>query len=396
MPSIGLVLGGGGARGAYEAGVLRHIADHVPPCADRRGHFDVVVGTSAGAINGAWMAAQATEPGHRAHQLATMWEGLEFEQVFRVRTRDLLRLPRGLLGLGGDVALVDTSPLRRMVRERIPWPAIDGALASGDLRAFAVTATELATSRNIVFIHGRDVDVRVWDSPNPYIRPRPAVIGPEHILASAAIPLLFPPVQVGDRFFVDGGLGQQTPLRPALRLGVDRVLVISLRKNLAVGEGEEVACCRSGEPPTWAQVLGKTMNSVLLDTAGHEVERVHRWNRMLDWGEREFGPGYGEQIAAFLASERGAPTRRVEPLLISPSVDLGEMALRHVRSRDLSPTGLLIRLAVRGLARSGSSSENDALSYLLFDRGFLAEILALGERDAAAHHDQLVELFAGG
>jgi NTE family protein len=214
------------------------------------------------------------------------------------------------------------------------------------------------------------------------------------VQASATIPLLFPPTQVGDRYYVDGGLGQQTPLRPALRLGVDRVLVISLRKTLAVGEGEEVACCRAGEPPTWAQVLGKTMNSVLLDTAGHDVERLRRWNRMIDWGERQYGPDFPERLSGFLAEERGAAQRRVQPLLISPSVDLGEMAIDSVRRSRPSAAGLVTRLAVQALARTGSQSENDALSYLLFDRAYLAEVLALGERDAAERHDELVGLFA--
>ena len=396
MLSIGLVLGGGGARGAYEAGVLRHICRHVRPFGDRTNHFDVIVGTSAGAINGAWLAARADQPGHDAEPLADLWEGLDFEQVFRIRGRDLLRLPRGLLTGKGEVALVDVAPLNRLLAERVPWSGIGDSLRSGALRAFAVTTTELATSRNIVFIQSRDVDTRFWESPNPYIRPRPAEIGPEHVRASAAIPMLFPPAQVGDRYYVDGGLGQMTPLRPALRLGVDRVLVISLRKTLAVGEAEDVACCRAGEPPTWAQVLGKTMNSMLLDTAGHDVERLRRWNRMIDWGEREYGADFAERLSDFLVDERGAPQRRVKPLLISPSVDLGEMALNHVRGRRLGSGTLSTRLAVRALARTGSQSENDALSYLLFDHEYLADVLALGEKDAADNHDQLTEIFADG
>ncbi len=398
IPSIGLVLGGGGARGAYEAGVMRYISRHIRPCPGALAHFDIIVGTSAGAINGAWIAAEAMKPGHDAEGLAQLWLDLCIGDIYRLHWNDLARVPRGWLGFGSErrrrVALVDNSPLQEFVHTKIRMEGIREAVEAGVLRAFAVTATELATSRNIVFIQGRPTDERFWNSPNPYVRPRSVAMGPEHILASAAIPFVFEPVAVEGRYYVDGGLGQQTPLRPALRLGADKVMVISLRKTMKWDEAEQVAENRAAEPPTWAQIAGKTMNSVLLDKSNHEVERVERMNRMLLWGNKEFGADFAERFGEFFANERGAPVRDVPTLMISPTIDLGALAVEFVRNKKLGPTSWLVRQMIRTMSRAGSASENDMLSYLLFDPGYLAEVLRLGEEDARTRHDELAAFFS--
>ncbi len=387
---VGLVLGGGGARGAYEAGVLRYVAHAFP-----HARFDVITGTSAGAINAAWLAAHGGRPGHAPADLAGVWERLCIGDVYRLRASDLLRPAGALLGLGREVALLDTRPLQRLVREIIPWGRLGSEIRAGGLRALAVTGTELATSRNIVWVQGRPSDTRFWQSTNPYVRPRPADIGPEHVLASAAIPFLFPPVQVDGGFYVDGGLGQQTPLRPALRLGVDRLLVISLRRATTVDQVCRVGDEREGEQPTWSQVVGKTMTSVLLDMSAHEVERLRRTNRLLAWGEAEFGPGFAARVGEFLAAERGAPWRHVEAVALSPRQDLGELAVRQVEDGGFTRAPALVKAALRGIARAGTAAENDVLSFLLFDSGYLRRLVALGQADAASRHDELEGLFTG-
>jgi len=392
VTSIGLVLGGGGARAAYEAGVLRYIARNIRP-GGKPVRFDVITGTSAGAINGAWMAAHAGEPGHRADELADVWASLKVEDIYRVRARDLIRPLHGATGGACEVALLDSAPMQELVRRIVPWPNIREAIERGHLTAFAVTTTELATSRNIVWIQGRPMDDRLWDGVNPFVRPRPVLMGPEHVLASASIPLLFPPVKVEGRYYVDGGLGQQTPLRPALRLGADRLLVISLRRALDRDEIAQIGDERGDEVPTWGQVIGKTMNSVLLDKSGHEVERLNRLNRLITWGQERYGEDFAAHLGEFMATERGAPVRKVQALLISPREDLGTLAIRYVLEHRLEPTGMLTKMALRTIARAGSVSENDLLSFILFDPGFLQEMLESGERDAAARADELEALF---
>jgi len=385
----GLVLGGGGARGAYEAGVLRYVARAFP-----RARFDVVTGTSAGAINAAWVAAHAGVPGHAALDLAEIWAALRLEDVYRLTSGTLLRPLRSVFGSNAPVALADAAPLAELLDRVVPWSRLERAIDGGDLAALAITATELATSRNVVWVAGRPSDLRFWESTNPHIRPRPARIGPAHVLASAAIPLVFPPVEVDGAWFVDGGLGQQTPLRPALRLGVDRLLVISLRSAATIDDVCRIGDERAGEPPSWAQVVGKTMTSVLLDKSAHEVRRLERVNRVIEWGAEQFGGGFEQAYGELLARERGASLRPVRATIISPRSDLGALAVQHLDEHGLAPTSALHRLVLRTIARAGSAAENDLLSFLLFDPGFLARLVRLGEEDAESRHAELEAVFA--
>jgi len=399
MSRVGLVMSGGGARAAYAAGVLRYITREISPLLGDRVRFDVITGTSAGAINGAFLASMADDLPRAAEALWEHWDQLTINQVYRFGARQLWRVPRSILSDSsghpwGEVALADVNPLRKMLREKIDWARLRRCVKRGHLEAFSVTATELATSRSVVFLDGTPAGHPVLNGRNPFFVPRRARIGPEHVLASAAIPILFPPVKVGGRHYLDGGLGMNTPLRPALRLGADKVLVLSLRFNRSVSEGESVAQQFGGADPTWAQVVGKTMSAVLLDRVSHDVARLERQNRLIRWGQENWGDEFVEKLDALMEGERGVPYQIIKPLLLAPSEDLGRIASTVTDDERFGEGADELTLrALRFLSGANESGENDAMSYLLFDPVFVRQLLALGEQDAAARRDELIAFF---
>lgn len=400
MPRIALVLSGGGARAAWAAGVLRYIGRVLVPRLGDRAGFDIITGTSAGALNGALLASMNDDLPAAVERLWDHWHGLDIGRVYRIGARQLWRVPRSILSdqsgkPRGEVAIADVNPLRHMLQEGVDWARLHRVIREGKLGAFSVTATELATSRSVIFIEGPSPDHPMLGANNPFFRPRLARIGPEHVLASAAIPLLFPPVKVGGRYYLDGGLGMNTPLRPALRLGADRVLVLSLRHDRTLEEGEDFGRTHGGVTPTWAQVVGKTMSAILLDRSVHDVHRLERINRMLDWGADQIGPGFERDLGTFMTGERGVPYRRVRPLLLSPSRDLGQFASEVTRDEKFGAGADEVTIrALRFLSGANESGENDAMSYMLFDPVFIRELLDIGERDARDNHDALEAFFA--
>lgn len=399
MTRIALVLSGGGARAAYAAGVLRYLLRELGPKLGSRIKFDIITGTSAGAINGAFIASMSDDLPAAAEALWEHWHQLTINQVYRFGAKQLWRVPRSILSdtsghPRGEVALADVNPLRRMLRQKIDWARLRRCAKKGHLEAFSVSATELSTSRTVVFVDGVGPDHPILSESNPFYRPRLARIGPAHVLASAAIPLLFPPVKVGGRHYLDGGLGMNTPLRPAVRLGADKVLVLSLRCERSASEGEEMAQQFGGSSPTWAQVVGKTMSAVLLDRSAHDVERLERHNRMIEWGVANWGPSYADKLDAFMSEQRGATYRTIRPMLLQPSEDIGRLASEVTQDKRFGQgADDLTMRALRFLSGANESGENDAMSYLLFDPIFVRQLLELGERDAADRKDELEAFF---
>jgi NTE family protein len=222
---IALVLSGGGARGAYEAGVLAHLFERVIPRLPPGFEFDVLSGTSVGAIHAAFTAASAhLGPAERAKRLARTWSGMQVGDVLRLSSADLLRVPLRALGLtrleraGTGVlgGLVDVSPLEQLVTDAIPWSDLPGNLARGRTGALCVSCTEVRSGRVTVFMDGALADPSPW-SFDPNAQAIRSGLSERHVRASAAIPFLFPAVRIGERYYVDGGLRMNTPLSPALR-----------------------------------------------------------------------------------------------------------------------------------------------------------------------------------
>lgn len=365
----GLVLSGGGARAAYQAGVLSAIAELVPD--PTRNPFPVIVGTSAGAINAVGLACGALQFGEAVARIGAVWRNLHCDQVFRSDWPGLLRqagrfMGRGLLGLRRDkpLSLLDSAPLRDLVEREMAFDGIAMAIRQRALRAVAVTAFSYDSGHAVTFYQG-------WGSIDPWFRHRrvglPTRLGADHLLASAAIPLVFPPVRLNHEYYGDGAVRQVAPISPALHLGATRILVVGVSSN---PERDDTAVPANIQPPSLARIGGHLLNSTFIDNLESDIELLERLNHI----GRILPPG---------REKRQLGLRNVDVLVINPSQPLELIAERH---RGSLPRALRTFLRGPGATQAGGAG---ALSYLLFEPGYCNELMELGYRDAMARKDDL-------
>ena len=373
-----LVLGGGGARGAYQVGALRAIARRHPDLA-----IPILTGISAGGINAAFLAAHPGRLADAAVELADLWLSLTPEQVYCVDAFSLLRqAARWILRLGSGGAgaegrkpssLMDTRPLWQFLKGILPCDAdgaisgIDENIARGRLHGIAVSATSYSTDQSITWVHGPDV--KLWQ--RPHRRSELARLRLDHVMASAALPLLFPAVRVGNEWFGDGGIRLTAPLSSALHLGASRILTISTRYERSVAEASVPQVV--GYPPP-AQVLGVLYNAVFLDIIDQDILRLELINRLL---------------AAVPETQRNG-LRPVEILVIRPSRDLGKLARRY---EPRLPK--VFRFFTRGWGTRRTTSA-DVLSMIMFQRDYLQALVDLGARDAELYGERIDAFVTGG
>ncbi len=398
-PKIGFVLSGGGSRGAYEAGIIHYLRTDLAKRLGRHVPIDIVTGTSVGAINAAFVAATMADPDAQAHAIVAGWRSLRIEELISLKAGDMLRAMRLLVG--GDPpppppgsfrygGLLDTSGLERFVIRTIPWRGIERSMRERHLHAMSVSATHVGTGHTVVFLASAEPVPREW-SRDPFVRHRAARIGPRHVLASAAIPMLFPAVKIGDEYFTDGGLRQNTPMSPAIRLGADRLLLVSLKH--VKPEPKIVERERVEAYPKPLFLAGKALNALLLDHTEYDLMRMQRINLILEAGNASFGSKFEEMMNHELVRLRGAPLRRIHATHIRPSEDIGRLAAEFAQSGKVRVKGQIARRLIGRLAGGEARHESDLLSYLLFDGDFAAELIELGRRDAAKKEDELAALF---
>lgn len=401
------MLSGGGARGAYEAGVLRYILDDLPRETGVRPRFDIVCGTSVGAIHAAFIAATADETEGRGQRLVEIWEHLQVDEVFRFSAGDLLGIPRKLLGVRNVArklregqrpdrlfGLLDTGPLEELVLRSIPWSKIGQNVQRGLVESVCIAATQLATGRAVVFCQQRSRALPPWAS-HTHIRMQPIRLSPVHALASAAIPLLFPAVRVGARYYADGGLRLNTPLAPAVRLGANRVLVVGLSHGATPNVSETLAQQRTASFGSPMFLFGKVLNALMLSPVDTDLARMHFVNDLISDGEAAFGEDFLDRMNAVGMERSGRPLQRIHDLVIRPSLDLGFLAgkLMHERADELELNAFL-RMFMRASDAGGEIKEADLLSYLLFDTAFTTPLVELGHADAELQRDALAQFFS--
>lgn len=371
---LALVLTGGGARAAYQIGLLRHLARRYP---DLR--IPILTGVSAGAVSAVHLAAHHGTFGQAVDELTGLWLELTPERVFRSDTPSLAwnvvrsgfqLVSGGLVRAPRLRGMLDTSPLHSFLQEALP--SVDGSIAGiehnlqrGVLNSVAVSTTSYTTGQSVVWVQGRDIET--WARPQR--RSMQTRLSVDHVMASTALPLIFPAVQLGDQWYGDGGIRMTAPLSPALHLGAHKILAVSPRydRSLAEGDRREVR----GYPPP-AQVLGLLYNAVFLDLIDQDASRMQRMNRVL----------------RLMPEDQREDMRVVELLVVRPSQDLGRLA------RDYEPRlPGTFRFLTRGLGTRESRSA-DLLSMIMFQSDYIRRLIELGEADADLRGEEIAEFLA--
>ncbi|MCK6371565.1 MAG: patatin-like phospholipase family protein [Gammaproteobacteria bacterium] len=368
---IGLVLPGGGARGAYQVGVLKAIAEIMPRRSPNP--FAVISGTSAGAISSAVLASQARVFRHAVADLERVWAHFRSHHVFRCDSLTMLKsslhwaaaVVFGGLGVRNPRSLLDNSPLREMLARAINFNAIQESIDRGYLDAVTVTAAGYDSARSVSFYQGRD-GMEPWDRVRRVGRPSRITL--DHLMASIAVPMMFPPVLIEREYFGDGAMRQATPLAPAVHLGADRLLVVGVRDEHAdavPGPDDPIPY------PSMGRIAGYVLDALFMDGLSQDLERLTRVNLIL-----ENTPGRALDTGM-------AKLRYIDAMILLPSRDIREIAVRYVHEMPRQ-----VRLLMSGLGALNYGGRQ-LVSYLLFEQGYTRELIRLGYEDGLARRDDI-------
>ena len=369
---VGLVLTGGGARAAYQVGVLRAISEMLP--ADAPCPFPIICGTSAGAFNATVLAANAGNFRQGVRQLMTVWKNFHVHHVYRADPLGVLHNSgkwiiaalTGGLGRKTPISLLDNSPLADLLGARLDFGGVQRSIDQGDLYAFSITCSGYTSGQSVTFYQG-------VPGLEPWQRARrigiPATIGLEHLMASSALPFIFPATHINREFFGDGSMRQIAPVSPALHLGANRLFVIGVGRQLEAQQ-ERI---KTESYPSLAQIAGHCLNSIFLDSLEVDLERLQRINRTLSL------------MSPDLREKNNLPLHQVDFRVISPSEALEKIAISY--TDKLPRTIRTLLYTVGAMKKSGAN----LVSYLLFEKEYCRALIKLGYNDSMQRRDELMK-----
>ncbi|MDX1516229.1 MAG: patatin-like phospholipase family protein [Woeseiaceae bacterium] len=375
-PKSALVLPGGGARGAFQVGVLKALAELMPKGSINP--FPVISGTSAGAVNSVVLASKARRFKVAMAELEHVWANFRCHHVYRTDTLTMLKssvhwfaaiVTGGLIGL--PRSLLDNSPLRALLSRDVRFPRIQDALDRGWLDAVAVTAAGYSTAQSHTFFQATDRHRSWYRTRRVGVRSN---LNLDHVMASIAVPMIFRPVLIDNEYYGDGAMRQATPLSPAIHLGADRILVIGVRNEVGDKEPDDT---RMPTYPSFAQIAGYMLDTLFMDGLYSDLERMTRINQLIDEVPPDRRTGVFREM------------RALDTMVIVPSEDLRVIARRYQRELPFA-----IRALLRGVSGK-RPSENRLLSYLLFEKAYTKELIELGYRDGMQVRDQLLAFVNG-
>jgi NTE family protein len=374
--NTGLILSGGGARAAYQVGVLLAVKDILPP---QNNPFTIIAGTSAGAINAVSLASTSEDFQQGVEHLQRLWNQLTLDHVFRTGWSDLsgglYRMLRSFFREGVDyhrpLSLLDNSPLNYFLKQNIDFSGIQKNIDRGILKAVSVAALGYSSSKSVNFFQAED-------GLNEWRRARrtgvKATLGMEHLLASSAIPWVFPTVRIDNEYFGDGAMRQLAPISPALHLGADKVFIIGVSGNRSARNSHYQRIIKYA--PSMAQMAGQMLNSSFIDSLESDVEHLEQINDLVDL------------IPESVRKKNKLLVRSIKTLVISPSKDIDKIAGRHIRYLPKS-----LRFFLRSSGVSARRGGTALASYLLFVPTFTSELIDLGYQDAMWEKDSIKAFF---
>ncbi len=417
-PTYAIALSGGGARGAYEAGVIHYIRTQLPPEIAGQTLFKVYCGTSVGAINTSFLASAAQDPLYQGMRIRQLWENLSSQDIYEADVTALtgflvksgLFMATNFFGLnhllhdGASAAtafpfrsVLDTTPFVHYLRHNVNWAQLHRNVERRLVDAVTVSATHMATGQLALFVEKHpDVPYRSGGH-----FPITTMISPKHILASAAIPLIFPIIRVNRQFYGDGSLRQNTPMSPAIHLGGDRLLVVSMHMEQQHRPIPVLAPDEVETESKVADILGKLLNTIFLDKLDYDLSQMKRINYLIRDMERVYGDDVVDKInemrrAMRVPGKEINPLRKVQPFVIRPNADIGAIAYDHFmqllsKRHTLTPMQRFFARMVEG----SPEGHNDFISYLMFEKDYLCTLVQMGYEDTRREHEHLLKFLSG-
>ena len=372
QPRAGLVLTGGGARAAYQVGVVKAVRDVLG--GPKKNPFPILCGTSAGAINATTLAVFADDFSGAVATLLEQWENMHCHHIYRTDAWNIMKsgarwlAAMMLVSRSNPISLLDNTPLAAMLARNLPFERIQTNIDAGSLYAVCVTASGYTTGQSVSFFQG-GADLAGWER-NQRIGAA-VTLNAEYLLASASLPFIFPAVKVHREYFGDGSMRQIAPVSPALHLGADRVLIVGTGR-----QAPEANRARSTIYPSLAQIAGHALNSIFLDSLAVDIERLERINRTV------------KLIPSERLADSSVNLRPVKVLFVTPSQPIERIAARFLY--ELPTTVRFILKPTGALNRSGSN----LASYLLFEESFCRALIDLGYQDTISREAEVREFFA--